>query len=277
VAGKGAAAVNQKVRDWSSVSAGERKKQESDGGGGGRVASKEPPPGRGRKSGQHIGAKGSRQEVLSCPDVPSTGSRENGVWEESARPLPIENDSVGLRRPSVPLLSSCCSAVPVLSAACSFAAGGACLRLSALPSPPASSLYPAHFLRPQPSPSSAVPALASVLHAPWHLPYPLHPPIYPGPSPPPPSSSSINLPLPHFDPMVHSSKDGYTYYPNDGGLQSGLATEGAIRPLSSFAAKKTQKFDTIVIGAGAPPFRSSLLPIAHSDSLNRLRWSRRCP
>ncbi|GAA5839398.1 hypothetical protein JCM9279_005927 [Rhodotorula babjevae] len=47
-----------------------------------------------------------------------------------------------------------------------------------------------------------------------------------------------------------TSKEGFTYSP-DHGLQPGLATEGAIRPLSSFAAASSAKpFDTIVIGAG---------------------------
>lgn len=46
-----------------------------------------------------------------------------------------------------------------------------------------------------------------------------------------------------------TSKEGYTWSPEKG-LQAGLATEGAIRPLSSFAAAQSSKpFDTIVIGA----------------------------
>ncbi|BGP41179.1 hypothetical protein JCM10450v2_005218 [Rhodotorula kratochvilovae] len=47
-----------------------------------------------------------------------------------------------------------------------------------------------------------------------------------------------------------TTKEGYTYSPADG-LQPGLATEGAIRPLTSFAAASSAKpFDTIVIGSG---------------------------
>ncbi|GAA6008800.1 flavin monoamine oxidase family protein [Rhodotorula paludigena] len=47
-----------------------------------------------------------------------------------------------------------------------------------------------------------------------------------------------------------TSKEGYIWSPEKG-LQAGLATEGAIRPLSSFAAAQSSKpFDTIVIGAG---------------------------
>ncbi|GAA5983795.1 hypothetical protein JCM10908_005930 [Rhodotorula pacifica] len=46
------------------------------------------------------------------------------------------------------------------------------------------------------------------------------------------------------------SKEGFTYSP-DKGIQSGLVTEGAVRPLTSFAAKFDAKpFDVIVIGAG---------------------------
>ncbi|GAA6020298.1 hypothetical protein JCM10207_003217 [Rhodosporidiobolus poonsookiae] len=49
---------------------------------------------------------------------------------------------------------------------------------------------------------------------------------------------------------VYTTKEGFTYSPEKG-LQSGLATEGAIRPLSSFASKSNARpFDVIVIGAG---------------------------
>lgn len=47
-----------------------------------------------------------------------------------------------------------------------------------------------------------------------------------------------------------TSKEGFTYSPG-AGLQPGLATEGAIRPLTSFAsASSARPFETIVIGAG---------------------------
>lgn len=48
----------------------------------------------------------------------------------------------------------------------------------------------------------------------------------------------------------HPTKEGFTYTPGKG-LKAGLDTEGAIRPLSSHAAKKDARpYDTIVVGAG---------------------------
>lgn len=69
---------------------------------------------------------------------------------------------------------------------------------------------------------------------------------------------STNLSLSHLYPSsppathpmtVHTTKEGYRYDPTTG-LETGFATEGAIRPTQYSAGKDRLQYDTIIVGAG---------------------------